>query len=177
MHHTTPSIQVFAGDIFDVACDTLICSANVFLTLSGGVGGELLRRHGDKMQQPLNDHLARRGQRHVPQGSVVSVEGRETPWRNVLHAVCVDGMYDSTPKVVTQTLAKCWNLTAAHGNTHTALPALATGYGHLTLPEFGQGLIAALHMPNRPHQITIALPDPDHAAELKAQLRHAGLDV
>ena len=175
MKPATPRVHVYAGDIFDVVADTLICSANVFLTLSGGVGGELLRRFGDPMQKPLVDHMHQLGKRHVPQGTVVATDGGPSPWQTVLHAVCVDGMYDSTPGVVAKTLSTCWDLTAAHGGKHASLPALATGYGHLTHAQFGEGLITALRAPNTPAQISVALPDPHHAAELRAQLQDAGV--
>lgn len=175
MTRATPRVHVYAGDIFDVVADTLICSANVFLTLSGGVGGELLRRYGDPMQKPLFDHLQRLNQRHVPQGTVVTTGGGPGPWQTVLHAVCVDGMYDSAPNVVAKTLAKCWKQTTARGGKHASLPALATGYGHLAHAEFGAGLITALRASDTPAQITVALPDPHHAADLRAQLRDAGV--
>ena len=177
MNPATPRIHVYAGDIFDVGADTLICSANVFLTLSGGVGGELLRRYGDPMQQPLVDHLHQLDQRHVPQGTVVVTEGGPSPWQTVLHAVCVDGMYDSTSEVVAKTLGKYWDLIAARGGKYAALPALATGYGHLTHSQFGKGLITALRDPKTPAQITVALPDRDHATDLTDQLHDAGIET
>lgn len=39
------------GDILAEPADVLVCSANVSLNLSGGVGGEILRRYGDGMQK------------------------------------------------------------------------------------------------------------------------------
>jgi hypothetical protein len=38
---------VKSGNILDENADVLICSANVFLNLSGGVGGAILLRCGD----------------------------------------------------------------------------------------------------------------------------------
>ena len=49
------------GDILNKKADVLICLANVSLNLSGGVGGEILRRYGDDMQQELHVYLAKRG--------------------------------------------------------------------------------------------------------------------
>src|SRR5437763_11221519 len=48
------------GDILDEPADVLICSANPFLTLSGGVGGALLLRYGPSLQSELNEYLAGR---------------------------------------------------------------------------------------------------------------------
>ena len=45
------------GDILDEPADVLVCSANVNLSLSGGVGGAFLRRDGPEMQRFLGDGL------------------------------------------------------------------------------------------------------------------------
>ena len=50
---------VRGGDILDVSADVLICSANVYLNLSGGVGGAFLLRYGTSMQDALQDYLAK----------------------------------------------------------------------------------------------------------------------
>ena len=64
--------SVKQGDILDEPADVLVCSANPWLNLSGGVGGEVLLRHGPQMQQELHRLLAARGLRSVPQGEVVA---------------------------------------------------------------------------------------------------------
>lgn len=92
--------QVHQGDILDVPADVLICSANVYLTLSGGVGGALLLRYGPEMQQRLNAHLQTLGTRHVAPGEVVAVDGCSSPYLAVLHAVAVDAFYESTVESV-----------------------------------------------------------------------------
>lgn len=40
-----------SGDILDEPADVLVCSANVFQNLSGGVGGAILLRYGDAVQR------------------------------------------------------------------------------------------------------------------------------
>jgi hypothetical protein len=52
------------GDILDVPADVLVCSANVWLNLSGGVGGTILLRHGPAMQDQLHRWLASRPAGH-----------------------------------------------------------------------------------------------------------------
>ena len=44
-----------AGNILDEPADVLVCSANPHLTLSGGVGADLLARYGGRMQSALQD--------------------------------------------------------------------------------------------------------------------------
>jgi O-acetyl-ADP-ribose deacetylase (regulator of RNase III) len=53
--------QVHQGDILDVQADVLVCPANVYLALSGGVGGAFLLRYGPAMQEALQQYLAGRG--------------------------------------------------------------------------------------------------------------------
>jgi O-acetyl-ADP-ribose deacetylase (regulator of RNase III) len=43
------------GNIIDESADALICSANVMLNLSGGVGADLLGRYGLAMQKELHE--------------------------------------------------------------------------------------------------------------------------
>ena len=76
--------RVWHGDILDVPADILICSANVYLTLSGGVGGAFLLRYGPEMQENLRQYLTARGVRHVPRGSVVEMPPCGSPYRAVL---------------------------------------------------------------------------------------------
>jgi O-acetyl-ADP-ribose deacetylase (regulator of RNase III) len=82
--------QLHHGDILDVPADVLVCSANVYLTLSGGVGGAFLLRYGPAMQQALFQSMADRNKRHVESGEVVTMEPFGSPYRAVLHAVAVD---------------------------------------------------------------------------------------
>src|SRR4051795_407916 len=86
-------------DILDEPADVLVCSANPWLNLSGGVGGEVLLRYGPRMQEELHRHLAGRGLRWVPQGEVMACGPCGTPYRAVLHAVAVDCFYGSSPHV------------------------------------------------------------------------------
>src|SRR4051812_22493006 len=98
--------QVSQGDILDVPADVLVCSANVYLALSGGVGGAFLLRYGAAMQEALLQHLASRGVRHLERGEVVTMPPCGSPYQAVLHAVAVDGVYDTTPEIVGEVVAE-----------------------------------------------------------------------
>src|SRR4051794_41344277 len=132
--------QIRHGDILDEPADVLICSANPFLTLSGGVGGALLLRYGSSLQSELNEYLAQRGRRFLDRGSVVVTEPPNTPYRAIIHAVAVNGFYESSPEVITGVTRAALGAAADLGARTIALTALATGYGRLTLGRFGQGL-------------------------------------
>ena len=132
------------GDILDVPADVpadvLVCSGNVFLNLSGGVGGAILLRYGEEMQRELHGVLARVGRRFVERGEVVATSACGLPYLAVLHAVAVDGFYESSPEVVGAAVEKSLAMAEGLGARRVALTALATGYGKLTMRQFAAGI-------------------------------------
>jgi|GEM_PF-4826361 len=74
-------IEVKTGDILNERSDILICSANVYLNQSGGVGGEILRRYGDTMQQALREQLRSTGRQFVNQGDLIETPGFDTGFK------------------------------------------------------------------------------------------------
>lgn len=124
------------GDILDEAADVLVCSANVFLNLSGGVGGAILLRYGDAMQRELHEWLERQSRRFAERGEVVATSPCGTPYRAVLHAVAVNGFYESSPEIVRQVIRASLERAASMGAHRVALTALATGYGRMPMNSF-----------------------------------------
>src|SRR5881396_2343606 len=117
------------GNIVDEPADVLVCSANPHLTLSGGVGADLLVRYGSAMQSALQEVVRRRTPHFIPQGEVVPYSDPTLPYRAVLHAVAIDGWYDSSSKVIAQTVAAALRMAADYGARRVALAALGTGFG------------------------------------------------
>jgi O-acetyl-ADP-ribose deacetylase (regulator of RNase III) len=132
--------RVWHGDILDVPADVLICSANVYLTLSGGVGGAFLLRYGPAVQENLRQYLTDRGVRYVPRGTVVETPPCGSPYRAVLHAVAVDGFYDTTPAVVGEVIRAGLRRAAALSARTVALAGLAMGYGRLPVGGFAEAV-------------------------------------
>jgi O-acetyl-ADP-ribose deacetylase (regulator of RNase III) len=128
------------GDVLDEPADVLVCSANVFLNLSGGVGGAFLLRYGGQMQEELHRYLAERGLRCVPPGEVVQMPPCGSPYRAVLHAVAVDAFYDSSPQRVREVIRASLRAAARLEARKVALTAVATGYGRLSMRAFAEGL-------------------------------------
>jgi O-acetyl-ADP-ribose deacetylase (regulator of RNase III) len=128
------------GDILDQSADVLVCSANVFLNLSGGVGGAILLRYGEGMQKELHCILAGQQRRFAQQGEVVITSPCGAPYRAVLHAVAVDGFYQSSTQIVTAVVEKSLIMAASVGAERVALTALATGYGRLSMRQFAEGI-------------------------------------
>lgn len=159
------------GDILDEPADVLVCSANPWLNLSGGVGGEILLRFGPRMQEELHSHLAVRRARSVPQGEVVAYGPCGTPYQAVLHAVAVDCFYGSSPDAVGAVVSKALGVAASLGAAKVALAALATGYGRLPIADFARGLAPLLHLEFPPvAEVVVCLRDSGDAEELAAAL-------
>jgi len=130
------------GNIVDEPADVLVCSANVSLNFSGGVGAELLGRYGAAMQEHLHRQIHSRSPRCARQGEVFVYTGSELPCRAVLHAVAIDGWYQSSVAVIERIVHKCLDIAATQFSAQTVLlTALATGFGNLTLTEFGRGIL------------------------------------
>ena len=159
--------SVYYGDLLDVPAEGLVCSANVFLNLSGGVGGAFLLRHGPAMQDLLHRYLADRSIRHVGRGEVIAMPSCGSPYRVVLHAIAVDGFYDSSPEIVTAVTRAALRRAAGLSIRTVALAALATGYGRMSMSDYARGLSPILREEFPPiEQVTIGLRSASDVEEL-----------
>ena len=136
--------SIHVGDLLDVPADVLVLSANVYLNLSGGVGGAFALRYGPAMQEALHAWLAERNLRHVPPGNVITMPPLGSPYRAVLHAVGVNAMYETSPQLVGEVIDKSLQMAAASGATTVALAAIGTGYGRLSMDQFATALEKAV---------------------------------
>jgi O-acetyl-ADP-ribose deacetylase (regulator of RNase III) len=158
-------------DILDEPADVLVCSANPWLNLSGGVGGEILLRYGAQMQEELHRLLGGRGLRSVPQGEVVLCGPCGTPYKAVLHAVAVDCFYGSSPQVIEAIFSRALSMAASLGAGKVALAALATGYGRVSIQDFARGLAPLLGLEFRPvAEVVVCLRDRGDAELLSEAL-------
>jgi len=168
---------VKVADILAEDADVLICSANVYLNLSGGVGGEILGRYGEDMQRELRCYLRGNDIQHVERGDVVATRSCGTNFGTVLHAVAVDAVYDTTQDVVSRVVNDSLERAAALRARRVALVALATGYGPLSMAEFGIVLSDLAHKRYPPIQrVTICVGKNDDANDLLASFAIAHSD-
>ncbi|MEM1098056.1 MAG: macro domain-containing protein [Planctomycetota bacterium] len=128
---------VKSGDILDETADVLICSGNGFLDLSGGVGAAIRMKHGMAMQEALHQHRAELGNGAIPRGEIAVVPSCGTQFQYVIHAIAVDVFYratiETTADVLRRSLVEANRLRAET----VAVVALATGYGPLSMEDFG----------------------------------------
>jgi len=161
-------------NILDEPADALVCSANVNLMLTGGVGAELLARYGEAMQNALKKGLQTRSPHCAQRGEIIPYAGGEMPYRVVLNAVAIDGWYASSPEIITEVVRRAFRKAAEYSAKKVALTALATGFGRLTFSEFAQGVRLLVMEQFKPiEEIVICLLLDFEVAELAKQLPEA----
>ena len=109
----------------------------------GGVGGAVLERGGQALQAELSARLPA-DRKYVDPGTVVRTGPGSLPVQHILHAVSIDAFYDTSTGLVADTIQKALIEASGLGARTVALPALATGYGPLSIAEFGYALRQAL---------------------------------
>lgn len=103
----------------------------------------------------------------MPRGETVTVGACGTHFKHVIHAIAVDVFYqadvDSTAEVLAKALRQAESLRARK----VAVVALATGYGPLSMREFGQAMSSvATSSLNLIEQAVVVVRNPDHAQEI-----------
>ena len=161
-------------NILDEPADVLVCSANVNLLLTGGVGADLLARYGEEMQNALKKTLQTRSPHCAQRGEIIPYIGAEMPYQVVLNAVAIDGWYASSPEIITEAVRRAFRMAAEHNAKKVALTALATGFGRLTFAEFAQGVRPLLEEQFMPiEEVVICLLLDFEVVELARQLPEA----
>ena len=128
------------GDILEEKTDGLICSGNVQLNMSGGINGALLLRDGGAMQEALHGHLEQNNIRYVKPGFVMLIGPQPFHFKGIVYTVAIDAFYESSIELVEKSLTNALGLLQEEGCDTVAIPALATGYGHLGKNDFGKAL-------------------------------------
>jgi O-acetyl-ADP-ribose deacetylase len=130
--------QIAKGDILDFVADGLICSANVQLNLSGGVGGAILLRYGNEMQRWLHRYLGEKNLRHLPAGECVFAPSCGTSYIAVAHAISIDGFYDTNAELIDKTYLAAINGLAERKCRSIVAACLGCGYGRFPPAEFAE---------------------------------------
>ena len=125
----------------------------------------------DEMQKELHTYLARHGLPHAEPGDVVAVGPCGTSFQAVLHAVSIDAFYYSSADLVCRTVQRALAMAGGLSARRVALVALATGYGPMTMPEFGRSIKPLLPIEVPPlEEVVICVLKDYEVAELKAAL-------
>jgi O-acetyl-ADP-ribose deacetylase (regulator of RNase III) len=159
-------------NIIDEPSDVLVCSANVTLNLSGGVGADLLERYGLAMQRELHRRIASRTPRAAHVGEVVAYCGSEIPYKAILHVVAIDGWYHSTPSIVREAVRRALDAAGGFGAKKVTLTALATGFGDLTIAGFAEAISPLVDVDvGLIEEVSVCLMEDYRLAELASHLQ------
>lgn len=163
--------SVRVGDVLDEHADALICPANPWLNLSGGVNGAILMRGGQAVQDELQAHLRSAGRSAVEAGTVVCTGPGPLCVKHILHAVAIDPFYGSSVELVKQAIESALATARSLGAVTVAMPMLATGYGPLRAEHFGLALADVLRRDWSPvEHLTVVVRGGDDAFVLQCHV-------
>lgn len=161
------NVSVLVGDVLDVPSDVLISTANPWLQMTGGVNlAIILRPKGEDVHAELRHYLPASGHRMVPPGTVVRTGPGSLPVKHILHAVAIDPSYDSSVELVANTITAALAQARELGAKVVSMPALATGFGPLTMEDFAAALKKALGRDWSPLELLKVVLKEDAAAEV-----------
>ncbi len=139
------NVEIRVGNILDVAADVLISTANPWFQMTGGVNlGIMVRPKGELVFEELQQYLRGLGRSHVDPGTVVCTGPGSLPVKKILHAVAIDRSYDSSVELVAQTIVRALEMARDLDARTVTLPALATGFGPLSMEDFAAALRQAM---------------------------------
>lgn len=171
-------IKIKVGNVLCEPADVLILTANPWLNLSGGVNGAIREAVGLDLQTELHNFLKQRGQSAVPAGTVVRSNAYALPFKHILHAVAIDPFYDSTTELVESTFAKAIEIACELQAISVSSPALATGYGPMSIGDFGKAIVPVLRKSTLENMIlNLVVRHEEHATVLHDALCKAGVLV
>jgi O-acetyl-ADP-ribose deacetylase (regulator of RNase III) len=166
-------IEIIAGNLLDVPADVMISTANPWLQMTGGVNlAIMVRPQGEHVYEELQRYLRHTGKRYVEPGTVVCTGPGSLPVKHILHAVSIDPSYDSSVTLVAETLVRALAKAQELDARTVSLPALATGFGPLSMEEFATALRQAVERDWTPVELLkVVLKHEEDAEKVRAVLQ------
>src|SRR5262249_11688901 len=116
-------------------------------------------------------YLHATGRQYLEPGTVVRTGPGSLPVKHILHAVSIDPSYDSSVGLVTDTILKALTQARELDARTVTIPALATGFGTLSMDEFAVALSHATARDWRPIQVLkVVLLQEEDAETVRAVL-------
>jgi O-acetyl-ADP-ribose deacetylase (regulator of RNase III) len=165
-------VDVFAGNIVEVAADVLVSTANPWLQMTGGVNlAIIVRPKGDDVFGELQEYLRATGKKMVDPGTVACTGPGSLPVKKILHAVSIDPYYDSSIELVAKTIVTALSQARQLDARTVTLAALATGFGPLLMEDFAAALQEALRRDWAPLEtLKVVVKHEDEASKIRAVL-------
>ena len=171
-------ITINVGNVLTETADVLISTANPWLNLSGGVNGAIREVVGPELQSQLHQFLKDQGVAAVPAGTVVRSDPFGLAFKHVLHVVAIDPFYDSSIELVRSAFTRALEMAVDLSAQSISTPTLATGYGPMTISDFGIAIAPLLDDPRFAQMsLKIVLRRDEDAANLRESLSQVGVRV
>lgn len=166
------NIEILTGNIIDVPADVLVSTANPWLQMTGGVNlAIIVRPRGEFVHEELQRHLLASSNRYVEPGTVVRTGPGSLPVKHILHAVSIDRSYDSSVELVRDTIVNALEQARALDAKVVTMPALATGFGPLSMEDFASALGQAVARDWSPIEtVKVVLKLEEDAVKVRAML-------
>jgi O-acetyl-ADP-ribose deacetylase (regulator of RNase III) len=166
-------IEILVGNVLDVPADVLISTANPWLQMTGGVNlAIILRPQGEHVHEELQRFLRGTGKRYVHPGTVVCTGPGSLQVKNILHAVSITPSYESSVDLVTDTIVRALAQARDLDARIVSIPALATGFGPLSMEEFAAALKQAIERDWTPLEtLKVVLRQEEDAEKVRNALR------
>jgi O-acetyl-ADP-ribose deacetylase len=171
-------ITIKVGNVLTEAADVLFSTANPWLNLSGGVNGAIREVVGPELQSQIHQFLRDQGVAAVPAGTVVRSDPFGLAFKHVLHVVAIDPFYDSSIELVKVAFARALDMAVDLSAESISTPTLATGYGPMSISDFGIAIAPLLDDPRFAQMsLNIVLRRDEDAANLRESLSQVGVQV
>jgi O-acetyl-ADP-ribose deacetylase (regulator of RNase III) len=148
-----PSVEVLAGDLFDLDCDALVSPANSFADMSGGLDQQIDRFYAEAAQPAAVARIAERFHGELPVGvaTILAMGTRRFPHLIVSPTMRVPS---KVPGTLNAYLSMRAALIAIHEHNRVAsspirsvaVPGLCTGVGGMPPEESGPQMRAGYEM-------------------------------
>jgi len=137
------NLEVAKGSILNFSADAIVCPANAFLQMRGGVSALLREKAGS--QDQLEKDAITLGPIRV--GDAVLTKGYALSARFVIHAPTVEMPVDrSSPQTVRLAMAAALRVASRHSIRTLATPALGTGTGGISYREAAELMLRETYL-------------------------------
>lgn len=137
-------IIIKVGEVLTEPAELLISTANPWSNLSDGGNGAIREAVGPDLQTGLHELMKQQGMTALPAGTVVRSNAYALPFKRILHAAAIDRFYDSTKDIAGVTFEKALDMALERQARTASSPMLATGYGPMSIGDFGSAVAPVL---------------------------------